>query len=97
MDSAPPDPAARLLTVVEAVAARAEEANRRLDELTARLDELGGAPPAPAPPDRADPARLAAIELAIAGTGRAQTARQLRERFPDAELEPILEDVFGAD
>ena len=104
MESAAPDPAAHLLTVVEAVAARAEEARRRLDALTATLDELvagvdGAPPPPPAPapprPGPADPVRLAAIELAVSGADRAQAAVRLHDRFPDAELDAVLDDVFG--
>jgi hypothetical protein len=93
------DPTARLMTVLGAVVARADEARARLDDLTARMDELDGAMPAtPAPrlPDPADPIRLAAIELAVAGLDREQTAMRLRDRYPDADLDPILDDVFGA-
>jgi hypothetical protein len=91
MESAAPDPAARLLTVVEAVAARTEEALRR-------LDELDGAPVAAERPSLADPAnpvRLAAIELAVSGSSRAETAARLRDRFLDADLDTVLDDVFG--
>ena len=99
MQSAVPDPAARLLTVVEAVAARADEARERLDGLSATLDELAGdsngARPASQRPDPADPVRLAAIELAVASEERDQTAATLHERFPGAELDPVLDDVFG--
>jgi hypothetical protein len=93
-----PDPTARLLTVVEAVAARADEARARLDDLTARMDELGDGhhPPASSRPDPADPIRLAAIELAVSGSDRAETTMRLHHRFPDADLDPILDDVFGA-
>ena len=97
MQPTAPDPAARLLTVVEAVAARADEARRRLDELTARLDELeaGPLPARHASVDPADPLRLAAIELAVGGADRAQTAARLTDRFPGAELDAVLDDVFG--
>lgn len=93
-----PDPNARLLTVVEAVAARADEARARLDDLTARMDELGDVHPAqpPSRPDPADPVRLAAIELAVSGSNRAETAMRLRDRFPDADVNRVLDDVFGA-
>jgi hypothetical protein len=96
MQHAEPDPAVRLLTVVEAVAARADEASRRLDDLTASLDELeGNGQPAPGPSvDPADPVRLAAIELAVGGAGRAEAAELLAQRFPGAELELVLDDVF---
>ncbi len=92
-----PDPAARLLTVVEAVAARADEARARLDDLTARLDELSDGRPAQpsSPPDPADPIRLAAIELAVSGSDRAETTVRLHDRFPGADLDPVLDDVFG--
>lgn len=76
----------RLETIVAAVAARAEEAAQRLDELTRRLD--GDAP------DPADPVRVAAIELAVAGYDRAQAQTRLRQRFPDADLAAVLADVY---
>jgi hypothetical protein len=83
------DPHARLLTVLDAVAARAEEARERLDALGGRLPE-----PA-ALPDPADPARLEAIELAVARWDRDRTAVRLRERHPHADVEAILDDVYG--
>ena len=97
MQHAEPDPAAALLTVVEAVAARADEASRRLDDLTASLDELeGNGHRSPRPlVDPADPIRLAAIELAVGGADRAGTAALLSARFPEAELDLVLDDVFG--
>jgi hypothetical protein len=103
MESNAPDPAARLLTVVEAVTARAEEARRRLDELSATLDDLAvhvdarptdSAPARPAAPV-ASPARLAAIELAISGATRGQAVEQLGAQFPGVDLEPVLDDVYG--
>jgi hypothetical protein len=100
MESNAPDPAARLLTVVEAVTARAEEARRRLDELSATLDDLAvhvdarPADPAPAAPV-ASPARLAAIEVAISGATREQAVEQLGAQFPGLDLEPVLDDVYG--
>jgi hypothetical protein len=95
MQPAAPDPAARLLTVVEAVAARAEEALQRLDDLSASLDTEPAPPGHPPIADPANPVRLAAIELAVAGASRPETAERLRERFPDAELDAVLDDVFG--
>ena len=95
MESAAPDPAARLLTVVEAVAVRAEEALRRLDELNAALDAAPAPPERPSTADPANPVRLAAIELAVSGTSRADTAARLHDRFPDADLDTVLDDVFG--
>ena len=96
MQHAEPDPAIRLLTVVEAVAARADEASRRLDDLTASLDELEGSGQREAggAVDPADPLRIAAIELAVGGADRAETAELLAQRFPGAELELVLDDVF---
>ena len=93
------DPTVRLMTVLDAVVARADEARARLDDLTARIDELDGgmpAPPVPRLPDPADAIRLAAIELAVARSDREETATRLRDRYPDADLGPILDDVFGA-
>jgi len=76
----------RLETIVAAVVARAEEAAQRLDALTRRLDD-----DAPGP---ADPLRVAAIELAVAGYDRAQAESRLRQRFPGADLAPVLADVY---
>jgi hypothetical protein len=95
MESAAPDLAARLQTVIEAVAVRAEEALQRLDDLSAALDAAPPAPERRSLPDPANPVRLAAIELAVSGTTRAETAERLRERFPDADLDAVLDDVFG--
>ena len=88
LDGARIAPVDRLETIVEAVAARAEEAARRLEALAQRIDAHG--PPA----DPADPVRIAAIELAVGGCDRAQATARLRERFPAADLGPILADVF---
>jgi hypothetical protein len=101
MDPPAPDPAARLLTVVEAVAARAEEARRRLDELSATLDDLAGrvgdgdVAPARAAIEPSAPMRLVALELAVAGAGRAETAQRLRSQFPGQDATAVLDDVFG--
>ena len=76
----------RLETIVAAVVARAEEAAQRLDALTRRLDD-----DAPGP---ADPLRVAAIELAVAGYDRAQAESRLRQRFPGADLAQVLADVY---
>jgi hypothetical protein len=84
------DPTVRLMTVLDAVAARADEARERLDALTARIGHAE-----PVRPDPADPVRLTAIELAVAGSDREQTAIALRERYPEAELDAVLDDVFG--
>lgn len=84
------DPTVRLMTVLDAVAARADEASERLDALAARIGRAE-----PTRPDPADPARLAAIELAVAGSDRDRTAIALRDRYPEAELDAILDDVFG--
>lgn len=79
-----------LEAIVAAVAARAEEAAARLERLARRLDADESAPPEPL-----DPVRLAAIELAVSGCDRAQTAARLHECFPDADLTAVLSDVFG--
>ena len=91
------DQTARLLTVLDTVAARAEEARDRLDALSARVAGTHSHPsPGPRPlPDPAEPARLEAIELAVARWDRERTAIRLRERYPDADVEAVLDDVFG--
>ena len=78
------------MTILDAVATRADEARERLDALAARIGHAG-----PGRPDPADPVRLTAIELAVAGSDRDETAIALRERYPGADLDAILDDVFG--
>ena len=84
------DPTVRLMTVLDAVAARADEARERLDALTARIGRAE-----PTRPDPADPARLAAIELAVAGSDRGRTAIACASATRRPTLEAILDDVFG--
>jgi hypothetical protein len=78
-----------LETMLEQIAARADEAAQRLDALSARLDGKTA-------PDPADPVRLAAIELAVSGCDRAQAAARLRDRFPGTDLTAVLADVYGS-
>ena len=82
----------RLETIIEAVATRAEEAAQRLEELSRRVDG-----DTHTRPDPADPVRLAAIELAVAGHSRDQALARLRARFPGTDLGPVLDDVYGLD
>jgi hypothetical protein len=62
------------------------------------------APPQPAPSGHAevvpldasvDAARLAAIELAVAGRSRAEVGSHLRAAYAVEDLDALLDDVFG--
>jgi hypothetical protein len=59
-------------------------------------------PPPPPPPQRPpgpaseiDEARLVALEMAVAGRGRAEVGAHLRAAYEGADIDAILADVFG--
>jgi hypothetical protein len=58
--------------------------------------EPGEPPPEPGEENEdLDAARLAAIQMAVAGSTREEVERHLRERFGVRSVDPILDDVFG--
>jgi DivIVA domain-containing protein len=80
----------------------------RLNEGLAKLrDEVGGAPPeedfagaeratvdAPVPDGDEAGARLIALNMALSGTPREETARYLSEHFELADADALLDDVY---
>jgi hypothetical protein len=86
--------AQRLLALADAAVERADEARRAIEELLAEIAVARGAPDGPIG-TRLDAARLAAIELAVAGRSRDEVARHVRSTYGVADVEPLLDDVFG--
>jgi DivIVA domain-containing protein len=69
-----------------------------LEELSRDVGTLGGAPPAPAANgDRSDDeagARLVALNMALEGKPRDETAKFLAEHYALEDLETLLDDVY---
>jgi hypothetical protein len=91
--------------------AGAETLTHSLEELSREVGTLGGpaaAPepepePAPAAPPSAGPrsddeagARLVALNMALEGTPREETARFLAEHYDLGELDVLLDDVYAS-
>ena len=89
----------------------AETLTRSLEELSREVGTLGGAAPdvdgeprpAPAAPPSAGPpsddeagARLVALNMALEGTPREDTARFLAEHYELVDLEALLDDVYAS-
>jgi len=94
--------AERVRELAEDALARADAARAGLDGLLEAVERLRAAlagpadDVAPAPRTTVDTARLAAIEMAVAGHGRAEVARHLHESYGGPDVELVLDDVFGA-
>jgi hypothetical protein len=75
---------------------QAESLKQTMERL---LDELAPAPPpadAGARDGSLDAARLAAIEMAVAGRSRDEVEAHLRATYAVGDLDALLDDVFGA-
>jgi hypothetical protein len=75
---------------------QAEALQRTMERL---LGEIA-TPPRPADPGASDgsldAARLAAIEMAVAGRSRSEVEEHLRATYAVDDLDALLDDVFGA-
>jgi DivIVA domain-containing protein len=81
----------------------AETLTRSLEELSRDVGTLGGPEPAPvAPPSaglRSDDeagARLVALNMALEGTPREETARFLAEHYELGDVDAMLDDVYAS-
>jgi hypothetical protein len=95
-----PDLDAQLLVLADELIAQAERAWRWLERLDAALalppPEPGpGRRPGAAPPALPERARLAAVELAVAGLSRAEVGGRLVSEHAVPDPAPLLDAVFG--
>jgi DivIVA domain-containing protein len=97
--------------LLEALRASGERLNEGLAQLQRQVGELGGetAEPAPPPEDVSPPddvsaaplngdeagARLIALNMALSGTPREETAAYLAEHYDLADAEALLDDVYS--
>jgi DivIVA domain-containing protein len=103
---------AELDAMLERLRAGAESLTGSLDDLNRAVQALGGPAPAPAPQrelpapatagangarsDDEAGARLVALNMALEGTPRADTARYLAEHFELPDVEALLDDVYAS-
>jgi hypothetical protein len=95
----------RVRALAEEALDRADAARRELDELLAAVERLRAELAGPAVPREEEPrpaasldaARLAAIEMAVAGRTREQVERHLRDAYRGPDTAELLDDVFGAE
>lgn len=100
------DHAEALAQIVDQLLDQAADLRRGWDALAAALDDLEveGGPAAPAdaeaaaPPagDGDDPRRLIALNMALNGQSREETAAYLRQQFGEDGTDAILADVYDA-
>jgi alkylhydroperoxidase/carboxymuconolactone decarboxylase family protein YurZ len=86
-------------SLAEAALTQVEAAHRAVEDV---LAEVRDAQPAPVVPletsseNGLDSARLVAIEMAVAGGSREEVGRHIRAAYDLADVEALLDDVFGA-
>jgi hypothetical protein len=87
-------------SLAEAALTQVEAAHRAVEDV---LAEVRDAQPAPVVPletgseNGLDSARLVAIEMAVAGGSREEVGRHIRAAYDLADVEALLDDVFGAE
>jgi hypothetical protein len=94
--SAPDDGYARLVELADELVAQADRARHWLERLDAALAVAGDAGQPTGLGEIPDRARLAAVELAVAGLTRAEVRRALVAEHGLARPDALLDAVFGA-
>jgi hypothetical protein len=94
--SAPDDGYARLVELADELVAQADRARHWLERLDAALAVAGDAGQPTDLGEIPDRARLAAVELAVAGLTRAEVRRALVAEHGLARPDALLDAVFGA-
>jgi hypothetical protein len=94
--SAPDDGYARLVELADELVAQADRARHWLERLDAALAVAGDAGQPTGLGEIPDRARLAAVELAVAGLTRAEVRRTLIAEHGLARPDALLDAVFGA-
>jgi alkylhydroperoxidase/carboxymuconolactone decarboxylase family protein YurZ len=90
--------ARRVASLAEAALAQVEATRRAVEQLLAEVREAAPAPVVPidtASETALDSARLVAIEMAVAGRTREEVGRHVRGAYQLADVEALLDDVFG--
>ncbi len=88
-----------MASLAEAALTQVEAAHRAVEDV---LAEVRDAQPAPVVPletgseNGLDSARLVAIEMAVSGGSREEVGRHIRAAYDLADVEALLDDVFGA-
>ena len=88
-----------MASLAEAALTQVEATHRAVEDV---LAEVRDAQPAPVVPletrseNGLDSARLVAIEMAVAGGSREEVGRHIRAAYELADVEALLDDVFGA-
>jgi DivIVA domain-containing protein len=95
----------QLTALLDALRRSSEQLTEGLSDLHERVGEFGahGAPEPAPPPEAATPslngdeagARLIALNMALSGTPREETARYLAEHYALADPEALLDDVYA--
>jgi hypothetical protein len=88
-----------VVSLAEAAMAQVEATRRAVELLLAEVREVKPAPVVPLETrseDGLDSARLVAIEMAVAGGSREEVGRHIRAAYDLADVEALLDDVFGA-
>jgi hypothetical protein len=94
--SAPDDGYAHLVELADELVAQADRARHWLERLDAALAVAGDAGQPTGLGEIPDRARLAAVELAVAGLTRAEVRRALVAEHGLARPDALLDAVFGA-
>jgi hypothetical protein len=85
-------------SLAEAALAQVEAAHRAVEEVLAEVREQEPAPVVSlgtGSENGLDSARLVAIEMAVSGATREEVGRQIRAAYDLADVEALLDDVFG--
>jgi hypothetical protein len=90
--------AGRVASLAEAALAQVEAAHRAVEEVLAEVREQEPAPVVSletGSENGLDSARLVAIEMAVAGRSREEVGHHIRAAYDLADVEALLDDVFG--
>jgi hypothetical protein len=85
-------------SLAEAALTQVEAAHRAVEDVLAEVRDVKPAAVVPlesGSENGLDSARLVAIEMAVSGATREEVGRQIRAAYDLADVEALLDDVFG--
>jgi hypothetical protein len=85
-------------SLAEVALAQVDAAYRAVEDVLAEVREVEAAPVVPlgtGTENALDSARLVAIEMAVSGRTREEVGRHIRGAYDLADVEALLDDVFG--